>query len=323
MKQRLSNNTVKLFILVTSLIVWVSANQYDFFESIALFVSRYDKWEVDELIALSLYLFIVFSVLVYKKSKDLEREIQKRTLLEKELEQSLVSAEAANRAKSEFLATMSHELRTPLNSIIGFSNLMLTSEVNIDKQRKYLNNISSSGKHLLSIINSILDISKVEAGKLELHYEKFDIYGAIDEVKNIIFPLASEKEINIEFFTDDSLKEIYADRVRFKQILFNLISNAIKFTPNKGKIIISTSLVGNMFQCTVKDTGIGISEENKKELFKPFTQLHSCINRTSDGTGLGLTLVKQFVELHQGRIWFESELGKGSSFSIELPLQSV
>lgn len=240
---------------------------------------------------------------------------------EQDLIESKLAAESANRAKSDFIATMSHELRTPLNSIIGFSDLMIGGGVGelAEMQKKFLGNISTSGKHLLSLINNILDLSKIEAGKMELNCETIDAYGTIYEVKQLVSPLADKKNLKMEFTMDERLENIYADRVRFKQILFNLISNAIKFTPASGTITISSVLVDNGVQFTVKDTGIGICEEDKAKLFQPFIQLDSATNRMYEGTGLGLSLVKRFIELHQGNIWFESELDKGTSFTFELP----
>lgn len=245
----------------------------------------------------------------------------------KEAEQSLVeaklTAESANRSKSDFLATMSHELRTPLNSIIGFSDLIIGGSVGdtTDMQRKFLGNVSKSGNHLLSLINNILDISKIEAGKMELELELFSLDETMIEVKQLIPPLADKKRLNIEFHIDRKLAQIYADKIKFKQILFNLISNAIKFTPDGGKIDISANIEGDKALFTVKDTGIGIAEENMSKLFDPFMQIDSAINRHYEGTGLGLALVKKFLELHKGNIWVDSALGKGTTFSFELPLK--
>ncbi len=246
----------------------------------------------------------------------------------KEAEEALlaakIAAETANRAKSDFLATMSHELRTPLNSIIGFSDLMLTSSIgDPEMQKKFMGNISTSGKHLLSLINNILDLSKIEAGKMELNYELFVVAITIEEVKQLVTPLADKKGIKLEFTKDGGLEKIYADRLRFKQILFNLTSNAIKFTPPGGKITISAVKIRDKAQFSVEDTGIGISEDNKRKLFQPFTQLDPSTTRRYEGTGLGLSLVKKFIEMHEGQIWVESELGKGTKFTFKLPLEPI
>lgn len=251
------------------------------------------------------------------------QEIEEKEKMTKELLDSKIAAESANRTKSEFLATMSHELRTPLNSIIGFSDLMLngsTGDMN-EKQIKFMDNISTSGKHLLSLINNILDISKIEAGKMVLDYEIFDPCNAVNEVRQLVGPLSDKKGIRLTCIKDERFDRLSADRTRFKQIIFNLLSNAIKFTPPNGEITMSSHIDEDFAQITIKDTGIGISEDDQNRLFQPFQQLDSANNRHYEGTGLGLALVKQFIELHQGRIWVESEIGKGTTFTFELPLK--
>lgn len=241
---------------------------------------------------------------------------------EEKLIQARITAEAANRAKSDFLATMSHELRTPLNSIIGFSELIISGGTGgiSDTQKRFITNIAASGKHLLSIINNVLDISKIEANKMELDNQTFSVAEVFTEVRQLISPMAMKKQLKVEFFRDDRLETIYADKTRFKQILFNLISNAIKFTPKDGSVSVHASQNGDMAVFVVRDTGIGISEEDISKLFQPFTQLDSAINRQYEGTGLGLSLVKKFVEIQNGRIWVESKPGEGTTFTFELPL---
>ena len=250
--------------------------------------------------------------------KDLtERRSAEKTLKEK------IEAETANRSKSEFLANMSHELRTPLNSIIGFSDVLLSENFGIlnNKQFKYLNNISTSGKHLLDIINSILDLSKVEAGKMELQYEKISIPTSIEQVKGTLKPIASKKDIKINVEIRTEQDTIIADKNKFKQILYNLISNAVKFTPEGSSVTVEAESMEDFVQIKVIDTGIGICEEDKKTIFDPFIQVDSSHSRQYTGTGLGLPIVEKFVKLHEGEIWIESELNKGSTFTFTLPIK--
>jgi len=242
---------------------------------------------------------------------------------EEKLLQAKLEAEEANTSKSEFLANMSHELRTPLNSIIGFSDILLEKvfgELN-EKQFRYVSNISASGKHLLVLINDILDLSKVEAGKMDLHYSEFSIYPVFEEVKAVLSPLAHAKSLEVSFNVESNFTTIEADRGRIIQVLYNLVSNAIKFTPNGGKVSIYCKKSGNRALISVIDTGIGISGENQVKLFQPFMQLDASATKQYCGTGLGLALVKKIVNLHQGDIWVESDLGKGSNFTFAIPLR--
>lgn len=232
-------------------------------------------------------------------------------------------AEAANRTKSEFLANMSHELRTPLNSIIGFSDLLyeqVYGELN-EKQLKSVGNISKSGKHLLNLINGILDISKVEAGKLELSYKQFELVGKLNVIKNLLSPIADRKNVQIEIDMDSGLDSVYADEARFVQIMYNLVDNAIKFSYENGLVKIEARKKGDMVEIMVRDTGIGIKPEDQSKLFKPFSQVDSFLSKQFQGTGLGLSLVKQIVRLHGGYVWFRSKPGEGSTFAFAIPIK--
>ncbi len=239
-----------------------------------------------------------------------------------ELEMTSQELATASKTKSEFLANMSHELRTPLNSIIGFSEILhdeTFGDLNV-KQSKYATNILTSGKHLLQLINNILDLSKVEAGKVELEYIDFDVSTVLEEAKTLVLSIAAKKKIKIAVTVEPELTTINGDVSKFKQILYNLLSNAIKFTPDGGSITVDGQRKGGMAQISVTDTGIGISSENTKKLFQPFVQADSSTSRKYGGTGLGLSLVKRFVELHGGKIWVVSEPDMGSTFVFTMPV---
>ena len=229
--------------------------------------------------------------------------------------------QGVSRAKSEFLANMSHELRTPLNSIIGFSEILhekTFGDLN-EKQMRYVSNIHTSGRHLLELINDILDLSKIEARKIEIQYEEFSLKETLNECQTLVKNMASKKNIPLNFEIEDLPFNISADPVRFKQIMYNLLSNAIKFTPDGGMVNIEAKHANGMLQISVKDTGIGIAKENQEKIFVEFYQVDSSYSKKYKGTGLGLPLTKKLVELHGGRIWIESELGKGSTFSFTIP----
>ena len=249
-------------------------------------------------------------------------DITERKKVENEILHAKMEAEAASRTKSEFLATISHELRTPLNAIIGYSDILIEGnqgELN-EKQKRYSRHIHTSGTHLLDLINDILDISKIESGKLNLHYEGFFIKDLIDNVENIVRPLAMKKQIKINFQTHDDKLSLKADRIKLKQMLYNLTSNAIKFTPEKGAVKIITKQSGKYLDIIVEDNGIGISEEKQKHLFTPFYQVDSSCSREYQGTGLGLSLVKKMAIVHGGTVTFKSIPGEGSTFTITIPI---
>jgi signal transduction histidine kinase len=239
----------------------------------------------------------------------------------REIEDKSRQIEAANRHKSEFLANMSHELRTPLNAIIGFSEVLgerLFGELN-EKQAEYTDDILSSGRHLLSLINEILDLSKVEAGRMELEVAAFDLPLAIDNARTFVRERATKHGITLDVAIDERLGEFVGDERKIKQILLNLLSNAVKFTPEGGRIGINARQADGAVLISVSDTGIGIAPADQPKIFEEFRQVGADYAHKSEGTGLGLTLAKKFVELHGGRIWVESEVGKGSKFTFTLP----
>jgi signal transduction histidine kinase len=230
--------------------------------------------------------------------------------------------EIANKHKSEFLANMSHELRTPLNAIIGFSEALLEKmfgEMNA-KQEDYLKDIHSSGRHLLSLINDILDLSKVEAGRMELEVSEFDLPSALANAMTLVRERAQNHGITIKVHVDRKLGEIRADERKFKQILLNLLSNAVKFTPDGGRVEVDARRNGKSVEVSVKDTGVGIAKEDQEAVFEEFRQVGRDYTIKQEGTGLGLTLTRRFVELHGGKIWVKSMPGKGSTFTFTLPL---
>ena len=239
----------------------------------------------------------------------------------REIEDKSAQLEVANKHKSEFLANMSHELRTPLNAIIGFSEVLIEKmfgEVN-EKQFDYLKDIHESGRHLLSLINDILDLSKIEAGRMELELSTFHLPSAISNAMTLIRERAQRHGITLGSELDPQLGEFQADERKVKQILLNLLSNAVKFTPDGGKVHVSAARVDSRVEVSVRDTGIGIAPEDQAAVFEEFKQVGRDALRRAEGTGLGLTLTKKLVELHGGEIRLESAPGKGSTFSFTLP----
>lgn len=259
-------------------------------------------------------------------NKILEEEIQERKQVEKDLIDMRNNAEAANRAKSQFLANMSHELRTPLNAIIGYSEMVfeILSEDNVDPAEIAgdIDKIRAAGRHLLSLINDILDLSKIEAGKMDLNIESIDTKTLVTDAINTIKPLAEIRKNRLSVSIEDNLGEIHTDIIKVRQILFNMLSNAVKFTEN-GKVSLqcyrSMENDSDNIVFEISDTGIGISEESLKHLFRPFTQADTSTTRRFGGTGLGLAICSSYAQMLGGSIKVRSTLGSGSTFIISLP----
>jgi len=238
-----------------------------------------------------------------------------------EIQEKSRQLEIANQHKSEFLANMSHELRTPLNAIIGFSDVLLQRMFGdiSEKQADYLQDIQSSGKHLLSLINDILDLSKIEAGRMELELSEFSLPDALSNGVTMIRERAANHAISVDLAVKDGVDRIVADERKLKQVMFNLLYNAVKFTPDGGRITVGASRDDGTVRIAVADTGIGIDPAERERIFEEFQQSARTSDRSREGTGLGLSLSKRIVELHGGRIDVESEVGKGSTFTVTLP----
>jgi len=259
-----------------------------------------------------------------KLNEGLEIRVRERTAeladVNRQLELRNKEVEHANRMKSEFLARMSHELRTPLNSIVGFSDILAEESKGPlnNKQKRFVNHVSAGARHLLQLINDILDVSKIEAGKIEFNPVDFIVFDAIHEVLSVIYPLAGSKKIGIDNIVGKEL-ELRGDRVRIKQIFYNLLTNAVKFTPEGGRVRIEASHERDFVRFSVSDTGIGIPLEEQSLIFEEFHQGGGTTKNPNQGTGLGLTITKRLVELHGGGIRVESNPGRGSIFSFTLP----
>ena len=259
-------------------------------------------------------------------NRELEIKVEERThelrAANQKLEESNLQLQSTNKMKSQFLANVSHELRTPLNAIIGFSELLLADPRHplATEQREFTQDILSSGQHLLDLINDILDLSKIEAGKMLMTLETFHIDDIARAALMMIRPTAAAKRIELSVSIPPELPAISADPSKVKQILYNLLSNAVKFTPDEGRVTVTASMGDAAIRVCVSDTGIGIAEEDRERIFSEFLQIDGSFARRFQGTGLGLALVKRFVEMHGGRIQVDSAPGRGSRFTFDLPV---
>jgi len=263
-------------------------------------------------------------VAMQQELRDVNHDLDKKV---DELAQANLALFEMNRLKSDFLATMSHELRTPLNSIIGFSEVLATSDTINDRQRRYATNIQSSGKMLLGMINDILDLAKIESGKMEVRTEDFSIRDICEALANLARPIAERKNIDLDCRLAEAIPLLRQDPGKIRQIVYNLLSNAIKFTPEGGKVTLDARTEGRSVVISVEDTGIGIAEEDRDKIFEKFRQAgqpgqsDSVLTREHQGTGLGLSIVRELAKLLGGDVALESRLGQGSMFTVRLPMQ--
>ena len=249
-----------------------------------------------------------------KVNADLDRKVD-------ELAQTNMALFESNKLKGDFLATMSHELRTPLNSILGFSDVLTQSDALSDKQRRWVANITSSGQRLLALINDILDLAKMEAGKMQLHLENFNLHEVCEGLLNMARPLAENKNIDLKSQLEPDIPMLRQDVNKLQQILQNLLSNAIKFTPEGGRVAIKAEADTKYVTIAVSDTGVGIAPEEQDLVFQKFRQSGNPLTREHEGTGLGLSIVRELCKLLNGEVTLQSELGRGSTFTVRLPLQ--
>ena len=249
-----------------------------------------------------------------KVNADLDRKVD-------ELAQANMALYESNRLKSDFLATMSHELRTPLNSILGFSDVLGSGDNLSDKQQRWVANIRASGQKLLNLINDILDLAKIEAGKMHVRVEEFNLHEVCEGLLNMFRPLAEKKNIDLRGQLDPGIPTVRQDVTKLQQILQNLLSNAVKFTPEGGRVLLRAEADSRFVVITVSDTGVGVAPEEQELVFQKFRQSGNPLTREHAGTGLGLSICRELCKLLGGEITLQSELGRGSTFTVRLPLQ--
>jgi two-component system, NarL family, sensor histidine kinase BarA len=249
-----------------------------------------------------------------KVNADLDRKVD-------ELARANLALYESNRLKGDFLATMSHELRTPLNSILGFSEVLSSGDGLTEKQLRWVGNIRSSGEQLLALINDILDLAKIEAGKMEVRPSEFSVYDICEGLLTMFRPMAEKKNIDMRGILTPGMPLLRQDVVKFQQILSNLLSNAVKFTPEGGRVQLRAETDANQIVLTVSDTGVGIAADEQELIFEKFRQAGNPLTREHAGTGLGLSIVRELSKLMGGEVTLQSELGRGSTFTVRLPMQ--
>ncbi len=249
-----------------------------------------------------------------KVNADLDRKVD-------ELAQTNMALFESNKLKGDFLATMSHELRTPLNSILGFSDVLLSGETLTDKQRRWASNIQTSGQKLLNLINDILDLAKIESGKMQVRLDNFNLHDVCEGLLNMFRPLAEKKNIDLRSQIEPDIPMLRQDITKLQQILQNLLSNAIKFTPEGGRVQLKAEADTKYVTISVMDTGVGVAREEQDLVFQKFRQSGNPLTREHAGTGLGLSIVRELCKLLNGEVTLQSELGRGSTFTVRLPLQ--
>jgi two-component system sensor histidine kinase BarA len=248
-----------------------------------------------------------------KVNADLDRKVD-------ELAQTNMALFESNKLKGDFLATMSHELRTPLNSILGFSDVLLSGDTLTDKQRRWVSNIQTSGQKLLALINDILDLAKIEAGKMQVRPENFNLHDVCEGLLNMFRPLAEKKNIDLRSQIEPDIPMLRQDITKLQQILQNLLSNAIKFTPEGGRVLLKAEADTKYVTISVMDTGVGVAKEEQELVFQKFRQSGNSLTREHAGTGLGLSIVLELCKLLGGEVALQSELGRGSTFTVRLPM---
>ena len=263
---------------------------------------------------------IIRDITERRQMEDQLRAVQEKYIGELEFRNREI--ERANQLKTEFLANMSHELRSPLHTVIGFAELLAEQTVGplTEKQKRFVSHIHDDSRHLLALINDLLDLSKIEAGAIKLQRQAFDIVAVLEEALSSVQERAKAKSIEIQADVPDPIV-VFADRLRFKQILNNLLSNAVKFTPEGGEVCVEAVSRDGFAEISISDTGIGVTEDQHQSVFDKFYQVRTATNGGAEGTGLGLAITKRLVEQHGGRIWLKSELGSGSCFTFTMPLE--